>query len=263
MKTEIREITPSIAEEMLKKNINNRKLSPKHISFLSQEMKAGNWLFDGQPLRFDGFGRVLDGQHRLNAIIASETKQKFLIVSGLTEETFKVMDTGKNRNAADAFSILGAAYASDLAAVSRFIIGFKAGNNSEKHGHKTSNTFLIEWYNENKIIDEMLVEASKLHYESGKIITRKLICSFLFLFSEKHTEQGKAFMYKLCTGLGIELNNPIYVLRKKLIADKNSVLKMTSTYRNAIIIKCWNLYRENKTVTYFKFDNSVKFPVIK
>lgn len=261
MKTEIREVTPMVAAEMLKNNNNNRRLSEKHVNFLSQEMNNGNWLFDGQPLRFDGFGRILDGQHRLNAVIKSKTCQKFLIVSGLTQETFKVMDTGKIRNAADAFSILGAQYSTDLSSVSRFILSFKIGEGSHTKT-KISNTDLLNWYEQNPIINEMIITASNLNTESGKFITRSTICSFLYLFSERHQEQAKDFIYKLCTGLGVELKSPIYALRKKLISDKMNTLKMPPRYKNAIIIKAWNLCRKNKTAVYLKFSETEKFPTI-
>ena len=119
MKTEVRTITPVVATEMLKKNLNNRKVSENHVRFLAEEMRNGNWLFDGQPLRFDEDNVLIDGQHRLNAIIKSQTSQNLLIVTGLKKESFKVMDTGKNRNAADALSINGEQYYSTIASCAK------------------------------------------------------------------------------------------------------------------------------------------------
>jgi hypothetical protein len=77
MRTEVREINPTIAKEMLKRNFNNRKLNETHIRNLSNQMKLNNWLFDGTPLKFDKYGRLLDGQHRLNAVIESNKQIKF------------------------------------------------------------------------------------------------------------------------------------------------------------------------------------------
>ena len=41
MKTEVREINPEVASEMLKKNYNNRKLTKSNVRFLSKQMKEG------------------------------------------------------------------------------------------------------------------------------------------------------------------------------------------------------------------------------
>ena len=95
-------------------------------------MISGKWLFDGQPIRFDSDGFLLDGQHRLNAIVKSGTSQKFLIIKGLQNETFKVMDTGKNRNGSDALSILGIKYSADIASACRIILNYNDGNYAVK-----------------------------------------------------------------------------------------------------------------------------------
>ena len=176
MKTEVRKINKTTAEMMLKKNYSNRKLTKTNVRFLSKQMKEGKWLFDGQPIRFDEFGRLLDGQHRLNAVIHSDTEQEFLIVSGIPSESFKVMDTGKVRSGGDALSILGVSYANYVSATARLVIKHKQGSHYKSGGDsKISNTDVVEWYNNNKGI----IEIAKRSHDLNKAFSKVLPMSYI------------------------------------------------------------------------------------
>lgn len=48
MKTEVKIINPFTAQEMLKRNNGNRSLSPTHVANLANQMRRGQWIFDGQ-----------------------------------------------------------------------------------------------------------------------------------------------------------------------------------------------------------------------
>ena len=264
MKTEVRTITPVVATEMLKKNLNNRKVSEKHVNFLAQEMRNGNWLFDGQPLRFDENNVLIDGQHRLNAIIRSKTSQNILIITGLKKESFKVMDTGKNRNAADVLSINGEIYYAQISSCARFIIKLKGGNSAGgSRLSTTSNTSIVEWLENNRIIVDHIRTSDKLKKEFSGVLSQTYIASFLFLFAEKDAIKSQDFMRKLCTGLDLTEKDPILTLRKTLIKDKTSKASLPAKDKQALIIKGWNAYRLAKQPRFLRWDkNTDAFPNI-
>jgi hypothetical protein len=264
MKTEIKFITPELAKEMLKRNGNNRKVSQNHVNFLANEMIGGNWQFDGQPIRFSEGGVLLDGQHRLSAVIASDCAQKFLVITGIEQSAFKVMDTGKNRNTADIFSIEGINYAAATSAACRMIINFKKGLNSQNNGNKPSNSDVLSFYNLNKIAINNCVRSAKKYYQDfNKVMPLSQITGFMFLFGEKHILQSEEFFYKLCTGNGLTDKDPIKHLRNKLIREKIARLSLPTAEKYAIIILTWNATRKgrenNRLVSWKK---GAKFPKI-
>jgi len=264
MKTEVREISPSIATEMLKKNYNNRKLSKQNVRYLSKQMKDGQWLFDGQPIRFDEFERLLDGQHRLSAVIESDTTQKFLIVSGLSGDTFKVMDTGKSRSGGDSLLVLGVRYATDVSAIAKASIRFKSGYYGDSSSRmNASNTDIVKWWEDNKSsnIEELIKKADVLKRSFSGVMTRSQVAFFMYTFNEVNVLTSELFMSKLCTGLDLDVNSPIFVLRKRLIEDKMSKSNLPQTERFALIIKAWNFYRLNKSIKTLRWDkNRENFP---
>jgi hypothetical protein len=263
MKTEVRTITPVVATEMLKKNLNNRKVSENHVRFLAEEMRNGNWLFDGQPLRFDENNVLIDGQHRLNAIIKSQTSQNLLIITGLKKESFRVMDTGKNRNAADVLSINGEQYYSTIASCAKFIIMLKSGSSDRNRIGRTSNTNIVKWLDNNRSIIEHIKIAEKLKHSFSGVLTGTYIASFRFLFAEKDVIKSEDFIRKLCTGLDLTEKDPILTLRRTLIKEKMAKWNMPQKDKQALIIKGWNAYRLGKTPRWFRWNKDTdEFPNI-
>lgn len=79
MTVEIIDITPEIAEAMLKRNVQNRNPKKKKIRGYAREMKRELWKENGVPIIFDDEGVLKDGQHRLKAIMESKITVSQLI----------------------------------------------------------------------------------------------------------------------------------------------------------------------------------------
>lgn len=65
----IETVTPMKAARWLKRNIANRRVSPKVVRNYAGDMSRGEWLLNGEAIKFDRDGNLLDGQHRLGAIV--------------------------------------------------------------------------------------------------------------------------------------------------------------------------------------------------
>jgi len=70
-------------------------------------MIEGEWLYNGEAIKFDRDGRLVDGQHRLEAVVKANKPIAFLVIRGLDPEVFKTIDTGKKRSAGDVLAIKG------------------------------------------------------------------------------------------------------------------------------------------------------------
>lgn len=99
-------ITPKVAEEFLNHNPHNRSLRQKHIDFLSREMATGNWKV-AEPIIIDWNGNLVDGQHRLWAVINADVTVDMLVVRGVDPEVFSVIDQGLLRSIGDLHHQIG------------------------------------------------------------------------------------------------------------------------------------------------------------
>lgn len=79
-------ITPRIAKTMLSHNTGNRPLRKAVVQRYATDMENGDWQDNGDPIRFDTNGRLIDGQHRLEAVILSDTPIDAWVLRGLKPE---------------------------------------------------------------------------------------------------------------------------------------------------------------------------------
>ena len=101
-------IGPELAKEMLGKNAkNNRQLRTGDVKKYADDMASGKWNDDVSAITFDADGRLTNGQHRLNAILLSNTTQSFIVAENWPNEAMLTMDLGNKRSFHDRVTILG------------------------------------------------------------------------------------------------------------------------------------------------------------
>lgn len=131
-------ITPDIAKAWLSKNEGNRKVKRAHVAKLAREIKAGRFLFNGQPIQFDDQGRLINGQHRLLACVEADKHIDVLVVYGLSATTQATMDVNSvGRTTADILTMSGFHFANNLAASARLILSEKDGDAKLRSGWTT------------------------------------------------------------------------------------------------------------------------------
>lgn len=146
--TERMTVTPPLAARMLDFNSRNRPVSSKKVTRLAEKMRSGNWVWTHQGVGFDTDGRLVDGQHRLMAVVASDTSQDLLVTYGMSPDAFDHVDTEGSRNSADllAIRVPGIKHRKALCAISRASMRGIVNPN----GQTTAATVaeFAEWYRE-------------------------------------------------------------------------------------------------------------------
>lgn len=99
-------LTSGHAIAMLAKSQGNRMLRRKHVAQLAAQMRRGEWMV-GQPILFADTGRLLDGHHRLCALREAGRDVPFLVVRGIPEAAWSVLDTGVTRRVHDRLAVVG------------------------------------------------------------------------------------------------------------------------------------------------------------
>src|SRR2546429_1878241 len=84
-------------------------------------MRRGDRRITHQGIAFDTTGALVDGQHRLAAIVEADVPVEVTVFSEVPEGAFDVLDTGKRRNAADVLAIEGEKNSTMLAAMVRTV----------------------------------------------------------------------------------------------------------------------------------------------
>ena len=138
MKTTIKEITPQWAAEVLKdRNPKNRNLSESFVDKLARDIKSNGWILTHQGIAFDEHGNLIDGQHRLTAIVRANVSVRSLVTTGVPHsqrcngivlQTFEAIDSGKPRSTGQMIAMSGWPNGNKVAAVVRSLGNWASGS---------------------------------------------------------------------------------------------------------------------------------------
>jgi hypothetical protein len=94
---EVWKIDPLKAAELLASVRRNRAVSPVTVDRYARSMTAGRWRLNGATISVvengDGSVHMLNGAHRMQAVIKSGVTQEFLIFFEEDESVFSTFDT--------------------------------------------------------------------------------------------------------------------------------------------------------------------------
>jgi len=95
-------ITPEIAKNILEQgNYNNRAIRKGHVHNLAARIVRGEWKLTPQGIILHKSGRLLDGQHRLEAVVLANIPITTTVFTVADDEIFRALDQGAKRNMAD------------------------------------------------------------------------------------------------------------------------------------------------------------------
>jgi hypothetical protein len=107
MEIQIVNVTPALAREYLARNATNRRVRPGHVTALAAVMQAGQFQSTHQGLALNDQGDLVDGQHRLLAIVKSGVTVTMPVAYGVNAEHYGhlMIDVGMNRTTADVYAV--------------------------------------------------------------------------------------------------------------------------------------------------------------
>jgi len=255
-------ITPETANYFMTLNFPNRPISKRAVDEYARRMKLGKWVHNGESIKFDNLGRLIDGQHRLKAVIQSGVTIKTDVRFGIMPDAKNSMDQGLKRQADGAFKIEGIPNYTNAAAICRGVMSWR--NGSKVKATLLMNEEVIEFYHENPIIEHMASVSAHYYTACRKVIARSEIGILMFLFSEASTlKMAEAFFEDVGNGYSAK-TNCVQLLVNRLIGDKLSNTRKTPPeVRRALIIKAWNNWVGERSLKQLKYSIEEPFPEIK
>lgn len=261
MKNQMMKISPELATAMLKDNQNNRTLSKAHVKSLADQMNRGVWQTNGESIKMAEDGSLLDGQHRLHAIIFSGKTIEMLIISELPLESFVTIDTGKKRSGGDVLSIDKVKNAFIVAGAIRLVLIHRRhmeGLGVDKR--QVSNEQVLQFERQENMSE--ISSQAMAWYKKNMLISPCLILFFYFTFNQIDKEDSEEFMDKFCTGNNLDETHPVKLLRDRIMKHKSSRLVLPSEHLQAMVFRAWNYFRKRKTVKQFPIFNYDGTPII-
>lgn len=217
-------ITPAIASDYIKRNIDtNRPLNKAHVERLTNEIKEGRWQLLPHGIVFDTAGRLIDGQHRLYAVVAANKSVPMVIITDAKPKTLEAIDTGSTRAVNDLATITGrikgknsARYAARARVVRVITSGSSTGFDSRGFSLATFDEVMAEY---GPSVEWSIREYNSAVGNSGTITRRlrsALVMGALVVAHKKAPAAVEKFAKKVDDGIGLAGDDPAYALRKYL-----------------------------------------------
>jgi len=121
-------ITPAMAEAWLAEKAPNRSLKENKVLQFAQDMEAGLWRVTHQGIAFGEDGKLIDGQHRLEAIALAAKPVQMMVTHGIPKESMMVIDQAERRSFVDNIEIAtGRHHNPKIVSVARALITLRPG----------------------------------------------------------------------------------------------------------------------------------------
>lgn len=261
IETKLIKITPDYARELLSRNKSNRKLSSKHVLNLSSSMSRGEWQLNGESIKIAECGTLLDGQHRLSAIVKNGSSVDMFVVFGLPIETFHTINVGaKARTASDVLSIAGEDNHAMLAAGARIFRVWEL--NKSDPDFKSSGISVSEIEGVIARNPELRIYASCKKRELKKMLGAGSLCFLGYVFSCISKPMAESFFDGLSKGTGLESGSPVLMLRDRLMVNSVSSAKLTRGAVIALSFKAFNAHVLGRKIGILRYSESEKFPIL-
>jgi hypothetical protein len=248
-------VTPELAEQLLGRNTHNRNVNTRIVAKYARDMKNGEWEFNGEAIKIADDGTMLDGQHRVLAVIEADVAIDMLVIEGLKRQTQNTMDDGRKRSLADALRLKGEKDVNNLAAALRMLYSYERhGVPSQISSASATTRECIDVLERNPGLRESAdyTKNQRGKQSASKIIAASYVTSFHYIFNiAQSNEDATRFFDLLGSGDGLKAGDPIHTLRERMIDDKMKSGRAESLGTNqklAFIVRSFNGWMQGETL---------------
>lgn len=249
---EVISVDPPTAQQWLDTIHHQRGLSLGKVVEFAADMEHGRWGTDYMPIVFDADGHLVNGQHRLSAVVLSATTQTFYVIRDAHEDDILYMDKGRPRSVADQLKIHGVAQSANLAPVVKAVVLYHnmsdqiwAGPMVKKHATSTA-IEKLGLSNTDKFSECVrLGQLVRSDYRSAPLTST---AAFIYLAGEYSNNLTRLdeFIDGIATGVGLYASDPRLAWRNYMASKR---LRWGS-YQSDLLgtIKCWNAFVSKRNI---------------
>lgn len=211
MKTVAEFIGPQEAQKYLKSVVDNRPVRRGHVKMLADLMKRNQFKQTHQGVAFDIKGNLIDGQHRLLAVIESGQIVSMLVTRGLGTDDYRHIDSGLARTVGDRLKLLSDGRANQIACalVRSYLLVTETRKFARFPIDMIENCFLS--------MDDAFTDVAMRWRQKATGLCRADIGAAVACYASNHPQEAEGFMAGYLTGEGLGKGDPAYVFREALL----------------------------------------------
>jgi len=251
-------VTPEMAHDILARSRYNRAISPSTVNRYVRDMRSMDWVFNGQAIIFNGLPEdqeeeleLLNGGHRLTAVVQGNVTVPLLFVTGIVPAAIRTMDTGRARSFAQMLEIDGETSPDVLAAQIAILHNYREHGDWKGRKYSTSVLYKALAREGQRARD---VAKERNHKNQGKL-TKGLLAALDYLFGELNPIQSKEFCDAIKDGINLDKDDPRHTAREWLIRTKEDE-EYNAEDVAWVLIEAWNRFRAGEKWTKVRVPSS-------
>ncbi|HEX8385898.1 MAG TPA: KOW motif-containing protein [Rubricoccaceae bacterium] len=224
-------------------------------------MDEGRWHLGTDAIGIDWSGRLVNGQHRLNAVLETCEPQRFLIALGLDPAVFAVLDAGRHRTAADALSISGFVQPTVVAALVRHVAYAQEGRLWSPNRKVEADEVLERARRMGDRLPEVVLAGATLCSRSKGLFVPSEAAFLFWVYGEDDRGPIQAFAEQVSTGFGIEQRGqPSATVRDALISNLRAERPLNRFERLALLVRGAEAHLDGRPLTTARAVGASRWP---
>lgn len=247
-------ITPIEARRLLANTpAHQRRMNQAHVRRLAQDMREGRWVEESPvPIIVTGTDQVIDGQHRLAAIVEADRPVTMVVARTDHPDLFAVVDQGMKRNAAQ---FLSGRTSSTRTVAARLILQYRNDpHTAPRTTYRASISELLDVAEE--FSDEqslLLAEKVRSVYLETRVHQGVLLAIALLAREHAPEERLNSWLQGLQDGEFLAKNDPRHLVRQRFMLQHkqlNTGNHIPQTWQ--LLVKAWNAHHDQRTMGTLK-----------
>lgn len=242
-------LNEELIEALLEININNIPPVKTKIRLYAEQMKKGQWLYNGDSIRISSKGILLDGQNRLMAAKNAGVELVCDLVVGLDDSVFNTIDQGRVRKKGHllARSLGDTTSASEANMISTAVgkiithdLGYSQSSESGKSSKFIVTPDMVYDYVENNpdILDQ--VQFVKNQFGSRALLPPATILYIYHIGSRFNVKYTEVYLDKMINSLNLNNGETLHHFHQILIRIKSKSVKWSKAEIENTLVKVWN-----------------------
>lgn len=228
MKTTLEVLGPQDAQKILAKTRDNRPIRRGWVLHLADLMRRGQWHATHQGIAIDQDGHLIDGQHRMLAVIESGQSIGILVSRGLSKTAYRDIDSGLARTMGDRLKLLSDPKANQVACslVRSYVVATQETSGRRIAIDQVDNIFLT--------MSDEFATVAECFKRTIVGLTRADIGAALVCYLSKHKSKAEEFIDGYLSGEGMRKGEAPMALRDTLFTRRIGYGQVHTAYWKAM-----------------------------
>ena len=225
---------------------NNRPFSKGHMLDLVGRQRRGEWITNGDSIRFDADGQLRDGQHRLRMVLDTGVPIEAVVIRNVDPAAFMTMDVGKKRNLADVLYIAKEENPKELAPTISFVWRYLNRRMTAPIGSHEQVSAILDGHPE---VHDSVALYLGLEKPPGSPTWPAITMTAHYLFSRVDAAAAGDFITRYVTGEDLQKGSPILLIRGQIVMLGTARTRPSAPQVFSLLCRAWAAYRGERGQT--------------